>query len=190
LRAPVGQSKAPAFAPLFSILLAGSKQEIGRETRTKSVALSVSGRSRTSLRANCAADGKRLLSKGKRLDKLEPQRRHRLRIRTKKLRYATEFFAGVFPAKKSKRRRQKFAESLEKLQDSLGDLNDIAVHEELSERLAHSKGGSRRRRSDLPAKKAFAAGRLSGREEARIAPVIEDAQRAYAGFAKAKPFWA
>jgi inorganic triphosphatase YgiF len=132
---------------------------------------------------------KKIVKQGKRLDKLGPQRRHRLRIRTKKLRYATEFFAGVFPAKKSKRRRQKFAESLEKLQDSLGDLNDIAVHEELSERLAHTKGGSRRRRSD-PAKKAFAAGRLSGREEARIAPVLEDAQRAYAAFAKAKPFWA
>ncbi len=132
---------------------------------------------------------KKILKQGKHLDKLDPQRRHRLRIRTKKLRYAAEFFAGAFPAKKSTRRRENFVGSLEKLQDALGDLNDIAVHEELSERLADSKGGGRRRRSD-PAKKAFAAGRLSGREEARIAPVLEEAERAYAAFAEAKPFWA
>ena len=123
------------------------------------------------------------------LDKLEPRRRHRLRIRTKKLRYAAEFFAGVFPTKKSTRRRENFVGSLEKLQGALGDLNDIAVHEELSERLADGKSGGRRRRSD-PAKKAFAASRLSGREEARIAPVLEEAERAYAAFAEAKPFWA
>jgi hypothetical protein len=39
------------------------------------------------------------------------------------------------------------------------------------------------------AKKAFAAGRLSGREEARIAAVLNDAERAYAAFAEARPFW-
>ena len=36
--------------------------------------------------------------------------------------------------------------------------------------------------------KAF-VGRLSGREETRIAPVLKAAERAYAAFAKAKPFW-
>jgi hypothetical protein len=40
------------------------------------------------------------------------------------------------------------------------------------------------------AKAAFVAGRLSGREEARIAPVLKKAQQAYAAFAKAKPYWA
>ena len=39
------------------------------------------------------------------------------------------------------------------------------------------------------AKKAFAAGRLSGREEARVASVLKDAERAYRAFAEAKPFW-
>jgi hypothetical protein len=37
-------------------------------------------------------------------------------------------------------------------------------------------------------RKAFAAGRLSGREEARIAAVLNDAERVYAAFAAAKPF--
>ena len=77
---------------------------------------------------------------------------------------------------------------LEKLQDALGDLNDIAVHERLSERIVDAQDASGKQREGR-AKKAFAAGRLSGREEARIASVLKDAQLAYHSFAKAKPFW-
>ena len=74
------------------------------------------------------------------------------------------------------------------LQDSLGALNDISVHEGLTERLAIAPDnvGKRKFRS---AKKAFAAGQLSGREEARITSVLKSAERAYARFAKAKVFW-
>jgi inorganic triphosphatase YgiF len=132
---------------------------------------------------------KAILKRGKHLDQLDSQRRHRLRIQAKKLRYAAEFFAGAFPSKKSSRRREYFVASLEKLQDALGDLNDIAVHEDLSEQLVDNKhvGGKRRRGG---AKRAFAAGRLAGREEARIAPVLNEAEQAYATFSKAKLFWA
>ncbi len=131
---------------------------------------------------------KKILKKGAQLDKLDPLRRHKLRIRAKKLRYAAEFFAGAFPGKKSSRRREEFVAGLEKLQDALGDLNDITVHEELTERMVDGgdTGGKRRRGR---AKKAFAAGRLSGREEARIGSVLKEAEQAYRGFGKAKPFW-
>ena len=130
---------------------------------------------------------KKVLKRGKHIEKLDPKRRHKLRIRTKKLRYASEFFTGAFPGKKSARRRQKFGTSLEKLQDALGDLNDIAVHAGLTERLVNGpdEGGERSRR----ASEAFVAGRLSGREEARTEAVLADAQRAYAAFAREKPFW-
>src|SRR5207302_307747 len=43
---------------------------------------------------------KKILKNGGRLKELEAQRRHKLRIQAKKLRYASEFFAGVFPRKK------------------------------------------------------------------------------------------
>jgi triphosphatase len=119
---------------------------------------------------------------------LDSERRHRLRIQTKKLRYAAEFFATAFPRKKSTRRRKAFVRSLERLQDALGDLNDIAVNKKLSEQLVSGEGAAAQRRGGR-AKKAFAVGRLSGREETRIASVVHDAERAYAGFAKAKPFW-
>jgi CHAD domain-containing protein len=130
---------------------------------------------------------KKIMKRGRQLNALDPDRRHRLRIQAKKLRYASEFFASGFPRKRSVRRHGHFLASLEQLQDALGDLNDIAVHEQLSERLANGVNAGSKRQGG--AEKAFAAGRLSGREEARIAPAIKEAGRAYAGFAKAKPFW-
>jgi CHAD domain-containing protein len=111
-----------------------------------------------------------------------------LRIRAKKLRYASEFFACAFPGKKSSRRREEFVAGLEKLQGALGDLNDITVHEELTERIGDAQYDSGKRGKGR-AEKAFAAGRLSGREEARMESVLKDAQRAYRLLAKAKPFW-
>jgi triphosphatase len=64
---------------------------------------------------------KTILQRGARLNEIDPQRRHKLRIRAKKLRYASEFFADAFPDKKAVRRRKEFVAALEKLQDALGD---------------------------------------------------------------------
>jgi triphosphatase len=131
---------------------------------------------------------KKILQRGARLSELDPQRRHKLRIQAKKLRYASEFFAGAFPGKRAARRRKDFIAALAKLQNALGDLNDIAVHEALTERLIDEQiAGDKQRRGR--ARKAFAAGRLSGREEARAASVLRDVERAYGVFARAKPFW-
>jgi triphosphatase len=131
---------------------------------------------------------KKILQRGARLNEIDPQRRHKLRIQAKKLRYASEFFAGAFPGKGAARRRKDFVAALAKLQQALGDLNDIAVHEALAERIIDQEAaGDKPRR--VRAKKAFAAGRLSGREEARTASVLREAERAYGIFKKAKPFW-
>jgi CHAD domain-containing protein len=78
--------------------------------------------------------------------------------------------------------------SLERLQDALGDLNDIVVHEKLSERFVDGDDAAAKGRVGR-ARKAFAAGRLSGREEARIGPVLKEAMRADKAFAEEKPFW-
>src|SRR5262249_48430801 len=96
--------------------------------------------------------------------KLDARRRHKLRIQAKKLRYATDFFGGLFTDKRSDKQRNKFLAALESVQDSLGDLNDIAVHETMI-----SAAGMRRRRPGRD--KAFAAGLLTGREDARPAAV-------------------
>ncbi len=124
---------------------------------------------------------------GRCLAELDPRHRHKLRIRAKKLRYACEFFATAFTGKKRMRRRKKFIARLKRMQDALGDLNDILVHTELAQRAIAPSAGERR--TGRRAKKAFAAGRLSGREEARFATVMKDARRAHAAFVKTTPFW-
>ena len=130
---------------------------------------------------------KRLLKRGKRLDTLDPHHRHRLRIQAKKLRYAAEFFAPAFPGKKSMLRRKDFVTSLQRLQDALGELNDIAVNEKLLKQLGDRQDTDAKRHGDRIRKDLV--GHLSGREEVRIAPLLKQAERAYVAFAKVKPFW-
>jgi hypothetical protein len=74
------------------------------------------------------------------------------------------------------------------MQDALGDINNIRVHEGLAKQTMASHAGARERR-DRRARRAFAAGRLSGREGARSAPVMKEAERAYSAFAKVASFW-
>ncbi|MDS4015947.1 MAG: CHAD domain-containing protein [Candidatus Accumulibacter sp.] len=57
-----------------------------------------------------------------------PEARHALRVALKRLRYALEFFAPLFPA----RRMQRYHQSAAGLLDLLGRMNDIAVAEQLA----------------------------------------------------------
>jgi triphosphatase len=111
---------------------------------------------------------------------MDARRRHRLRIQAKKLRYAVEFFASLFVSKRAAKRRKQLLPALERLQDGLGDLNDIAVDEERIREM------SLRYRSNP--NRVFAAGLLT-REEAQIGAAIAVARKAYAEVAKVKPFW-
>jgi inorganic triphosphatase YgiF len=90
---------------------------------------------------------KKIVKLGTRLAELDPARRHRMRIQAKKLRYASEFFGVTFPGKKAARRRKQLIATLGRLQDTLGDMNDISVHERLAERPADTRqnGGKRKR---------------------------------------------
>lgn len=125
---------------------------------------------------------RKVRKKGGAFAQLDARSRHRFRIQTKKLRYATEFFSGLYRSKQAVKRRKQWLAALERLQDGLGDLNDIAVHEE---RIAAM--GVRERRSNVS--RVFAAGLLTGREDARIEPAMTAAMTAYAELSKVKPFW-
>ena len=74
---------------------------------------------------------KQLKLHGKLLMHAHPEERHTTRIAAKKLRYATEFFASLYP----KKRLRDFLPALTKLQDNLGVLNDITMTESLIRRL-------------------------------------------------------
>jgi CHAD domain-containing protein len=125
---------------------------------------------------------RKVKKKGKALVHLDAARRHKLRIQAKKLRYAAEFLRGLFLRKSAEKRRTKFLAALERLQDGLGELNDIAIDEERIKAMAmRPRAGSRKR--------AFAAGLLAGREDARTAAAMTAAAQAYADLVKVKPFW-
>jgi len=125
---------------------------------------------------------RKVRKKGRMLAQLDARSRHKIRIQTKKLRYATEFFASLFTTKGSTKRRKQFLPALERLQDGLGDLNDIAVHEKRIAAL-----GIRRQRANPS--RLFAAGLLTGREDARVEAAMTAVTEAYADFTTVKPFW-
>jgi inorganic triphosphatase YgiF len=121
----------------------------------------------------------RIAKHGKLLRDLDPEARHRLRIEAKKLRYAADVFAGLFERPK---RARAFIATLKAVQDALGDLNDIAVGEQLAHEAAALPG-----RAETDA--AFVAGRITGTQKARIGPLMDRAEAAMAAFREAKPFW-
>jgi inorganic triphosphatase YgiF len=125
---------------------------------------------------------RKVRKKGKALGKLDARSRHKLRIQTKKLRYATDFFTALFITRRAVKRRKHFLPALKRLQDALGDLNDIAVHEKRITAM-----GVRRRRPNPS--RVFAAGLLTGREDARKEAAMKTAIESFADLAKVKPFW-
>ena len=140
----------------------------------------------------CAAEQltrrfKKIRKKGKIFNRLDTRSRHKLRIQAKKVRYASEFFAGLFPSKKASKRREKFLSALKSVQDCLGDLNDIAVHEDRITAIAKESRRTRRGRGNP--KRAFAAGLVTGREDARLDTVLQRASDAHAALTAIKPFW-
>jgi inorganic triphosphatase YgiF len=115
--------------------------------------------------------------RGKGFRRLDPVSRHKLRIRAKRLRYAAEFFGGLFDDRA--KAKDRFVEALKQLQDCLGALNDIVVARQRPLQLAELED---------PAM-AFAAGRIVGRREDDEADLLEAAADALRGFRKAPRFW-
>jgi CHAD domain-containing protein len=127
------------------------------------------------------------LPRRKRNSTKSTRQRHKLRINAKKLRYAGEFFASLFPGGKSTKRRRVFAKALKRLQGSLGDLNDFAVHGKLADRLVFAKGAKARGKHTRH--RAFAAGVVAGDERVRSGLLLKTAKDALRDVAAAKPYW-
>ncbi|QOT72040.1 MULTISPECIES: CYTH and CHAD domain-containing protein [Sphingobium] len=70
---------------------------------------------------------RRIAKEGRGLAGLSDEARHEVRKDAKKLRYASEFFAGLFEGGKARRRRGKFIAALEQVQSELGALNDLVA---------------------------------------------------------------
>jgi triphosphatase len=117
---------------------------------------------------------KQIRKKGRDLHQLDARARHKLRIRAKKLRYMIEFFGDVFPGHKNVKRREAALNSLKKLQDTLGSLNDIAARKAL---VSNGDGLT------MHVAAMVAAG------EAKADKLLDRARVAHADFSQLKAFW-
>ena len=121
---------------------------------------------------------KRVIRGGRKLARLSPEDRHELRIEGKKLRYAAELLGPAFGDEAAKP-REAFIDAAKRLQDRLGELNDIAVAEETARHAAEG---------EAPAV-AFAAGVLVGRRQCQEPALIAAAGKTYKALKRAGRFW-
>lgn len=108
---------------------------------------------------------------GSALQTMPAEERHEVRIAVKKLRYATEFFAALFPRKASRR----YIERLSALQDELGVLNDAATTDILLQR--------------LNGQNATALGAVSGWCAHGVTVHLKSMDAAWKRFYRCRPFW-
>ena len=119
------------------------------------------------------------------LAQFDPAERHRLRIRTKRLRYAAEFFGGLFPGRKNAHRRDRLLSALKDLQSALGDLNDLANRDRLVLEIVHP-ATRHASHDEMNPETAIALYRPDDIESTRL---VHSATRAAQRIEKAKPFW-
>lgn len=131
---------------------------------------------------------RRIRKDGKALAGLDDAARHKLRVRVKKLRYATEFFSSLFETKKVRKRERAFAKTLKEFQEALGALNDVAVRKSLSAEIAN-RVGPRFFDQESGRARIFVAGLVAGHQEAQVAELLGEAKRTYGRFREAKSFW-
>jgi len=116
---------------------------------------------------------------GKHAD-LPEEELHRLRIAGKKLRYAAEFFRGLYPKKPA----AKFIGALADVQDQLGSLNDAVV----SRQLLLSLEGRVANANDIEAAR-HASGLILGWQAARIDRDLADFESTWRKLRGRSPFW-
>jgi triphosphatase len=115
---------------------------------------------------------------GERLDDLTVEQRHQMRKALKTLRYATEFFASLYPEATTRQ----FIKETRSLQEVFGYLNDVVAAERLGtvchDGCAESREAQR------------AAGYILGWHNAQAAQAWQDAHKGWLQLASLPQFWA
>jgi inorganic triphosphatase YgiF len=119
---------------------------------------------------------RQLRQHGRRLMHMHPDERHATRIAAKKLRYAAEFFASLYPES----RTRGFLRALGSLLDILGVLNDIAVTDHVIRRVAGDQ-------PPPPLDQALPL--FTGWNTCQAMHRIEGMDRAWRDFSRKTPFW-
>ena len=123
----------------------------------------------------------RVRKRGRHLKSLEQRDCHRLRIALKRLRYASEFYGPLYKKDEVKR----YVRRLKKLQDLLGQVNDVAQVRAVLSRLTVDENAPAHTQADL----SFAAGLINGWHRARMDRLQRKALRRWDRFKRTEPFW-
>jgi len=123
--------------------------------------------------AALAEQWSRAKKRGRKVKKVYDTNTHLLRIALKKLRYAAEFFAPLYPGKKV----APYIKELKKLLDRFGEANDV-----------HGVGNTIARLGTAPELR-FAAGVITGWHQSREKDLTKRAMDGWKSFRKRKPFW-
>jgi triphosphatase len=110
------------------------------------------------------------------IDRINPEQRHALRLRVKKLRYAAEFLSPLFSRKASR----SYLSRLKALQEVLGGLNDDATAGRLLGALAPAPADT-----EAQCTLAYLRGYLAARAQGELDKLEDSLQRA----CDARPFW-
>ena len=118
----------------------------------------------------------RMRKRGRKISSLSAAELHRLRIATKKFRYAADFFAGLYDG----RRARAMLKCLSRLQNILGAINDAATVGNLMSGLP--RGMAARQAAE-------AKGILLGWSRGRAATLRRELKSAWRAFTAAEKFW-
>jgi len=118
----------------------------------------------------------RLLQRARKIDWRDVPRRHAVRIAVKRLRYACDFFAPCFPHQAV----APMVRALAALQDTLGELNDIAVARGLLAELAAPHAAP-----ELRAAASQVRAGLAARERELIASLAQE----WTALERRRPYW-
>ncbi|MFM2045349.1 MAG: hypothetical protein RLY86_3925 [Pseudomonadota bacterium] len=111
--------------------------------------------------------------------RLDSNHRHMVRISLKKLRYAAEFFRGLYDAREVKR----YTDDLADLQEGLGHLQDVATVEKLMIHIQEALG------PQAPKGWEAGAGMVRGWHARGLADLEPKLVRDWETFAMTRPFW-
>jgi inorganic triphosphatase YgiF len=120
---------------------------------------------------------KKVADSGERLDDLTVEQRHRMRKALKTLRYATEFFASLYPDESTRQ----FIKETRGLQEVFGYLNDVAAAERLGAICHDGSADSREAQR--------AAGYVLGWHNAQAAHAWKDAHKGWLKLEGLPQFW-
>jgi len=120
---------------------------------------------------------KKVADSGERLDDLTVEQRHQMRKALKTLRYATEFFASLYPEASTRR----FIKETRSLQEVFGYLNDVVAAERLGAICHDGCADSREAQR--------AAGYILGWHNSQATHAWQDAHKGWQKLERLPQFW-